>query len=129
MKIRWYDYTLLETLYIPVSVVMIFSCWFQIVPSQREKLDCIVSLDLSQAYVQETLSKEHYNVWSQLYHEIAVKWILNAITTGAHILKGKIYQNIMVDLKVRYNDRAKSFKKLLRSCNNQISTFNYSWNA
>lgn len=74
----------------------------QIVPSQRDKLDCVVSLDISTARLVQSLGAEHYETWNQLYHEIATKWILNAVTTGAHVLKGKIYQNIMVDLKVRY---------------------------
>ncbi|XP_033873455.3 glucokinase regulatory protein isoform X2 [Acipenser ruthenus] len=32
--------------------------------------------------------------------ELSTKWILNAISTGGHILKGKIYFNHMIDLKV-----------------------------
>ncbi|XP_076462218.1 glucokinase regulatory protein-like [Babylonia areolata] len=34
-----------------------------------------------------------------LYAELAVKWTLNAVSTGAHILKGKVFNNIMIDLK------------------------------
>lgn len=75
----------------------------KIVPSQRDKLDCVVSLDISTARLVQSLGAEHYETWNQLYHEIATKWILNAVTTGAHVLKGKIYQNIMVDLKVSNN--------------------------
>lgn len=37
------------------------------------------------------------------FREIAAKLILNAITTGAHILTGKVYQNRMVDLKISNN--------------------------
>ncbi|XP_020374955.1 glucokinase regulatory protein [Rhincodon typus] len=33
-------------------------------------------------------------------HELSTKWILNAISTGAHVLKGKVYYNFMIDLKV-----------------------------
>ncbi|XP_078069070.1 glucokinase regulatory protein [Mustelus asterias] len=32
--------------------------------------------------------------------ELSTKWILNAISTGAHVLKGKVYHNYMIDLKV-----------------------------
>ncbi|XP_038655879.1 glucokinase regulatory protein isoform X2 [Scyliorhinus canicula] len=32
--------------------------------------------------------------------ELSTKWILNAISTGAHVLKGKVYYNYMIDLKV-----------------------------
>nr|KAG5711808.1 hypothetical protein BaRGS_023572 [Batillaria attramentaria] len=34
-----------------------------------------------------------------LYSELAVKWTLNAVSTGAHILKGKVFNNTMIDLK------------------------------
>ena len=35
--------------------------------------------------------------------EISVKWILNAISTGAHVLKGKVLRNFMIDVKVGNN--------------------------
>uniref|UniRef100_A0A4W4F8M6 Glucokinase (hexokinase 4) regulator n=1 Tax=Electrophorus electricus TaxID=8005 RepID=A0A4W4F8M6_ELEEL len=31
---------------------------------------------------------------------LSSKWCLNAISTGAHILKGKVYRNYMIDLRV-----------------------------
>ncbi len=34
--------------------------------------------------------------------ELVLKLGLNTISTGAHILKGKVYQNIMIDVRVRY---------------------------
>lgn len=36
-----------------------------------------------------------------LLFEIAVKWVLNAISTGAHVLRGKVLGNRMIDLQVR----------------------------
>jgi N-acetylmuramic acid 6-phosphate (MurNAc-6-P) etherase len=36
--------------------------------------------------------------------EISAKWILNAISTGAHILKGKVWSNRMIDLNLS-NDK------------------------
>ncbi|XP_076156274.1 glucokinase regulatory protein [Alosa pseudoharengus] len=36
----------------------------------------------------------------RLQWELSTKWMLNGISTGAHILKGKIYKNYMIDLKV-----------------------------
>ena len=33
--------------------------------------------------------------------EMSTKWILNAISTGAHIMKGKVLGNRMIDLYVR----------------------------
>ena len=38
---------------------------------------------------------------AQFAMEMSVKWTLNAISTGSHILKGKVYKNFMVDLKLR----------------------------
>lgn len=32
--------------------------------------------------------------------ELSTKLVLNAVSTGAHVLKGKIYQNHMIDLQV-----------------------------
>ncbi|KAK2879155.1 hypothetical protein Q8A67_019946 [Cirrhinus molitorella] len=32
--------------------------------------------------------------------ELSTKWCLNAISTGAHVLKGKVYMNYMIDLRV-----------------------------
>ncbi|CAH2245364.1 glucokinase regulatory [Pelobates cultripes] len=32
--------------------------------------------------------------------ELSTKWILNTVTTGAHVLKGKIFRNFMVDFKI-----------------------------
>ncbi|CAG2257794.1 unnamed protein product [Mytilus edulis] len=69
---------------------------------QQDRLDCIVSVDLY-SLTTEPLGDQHYKSWAQLYKELSTKWILNAVTTGAHILKGKVYQNIMVDLKVSNN--------------------------
>ena len=33
--------------------------------------------------------------------EMAIKWVLNAITTGAHVMKGKVLKNSMIDMQVR----------------------------
>lgn len=32
--------------------------------------------------------------------ELSTKLLLNAVSTGAHVLKGKIYQNYMIDVQV-----------------------------
>ncbi|GAB4324165.1 MAG: hypothetical protein Kow0059_19670 [Candidatus Sumerlaeia bacterium] len=37
------------------------------------------------------------------FSELACKWVLNAITTGAHVLKGKVFQNRMIDLRISNN--------------------------
>ncbi len=33
--------------------------------------------------------------------ELSVKWVLNAISTGAHVLKGKVLGNRMIDMQAR----------------------------
>lgn len=48
--------------------------------------------------------------------EISVKWILNAISTGAHVLKGKVLRNLMIDVKVSNN-------KLFHRAVSIVSTF------
>ena len=48
-----------------------------------------------------TLDHSLQGLQIELLQEMATKWCLNAITTGAHILKGKVYRNIMIDVKVR----------------------------
>ncbi len=40
---------------------------------------------------------------TSVYGEYATKLILNALTTGAHVLTGKVYHNRMVDLRISNN--------------------------
>ncbi|XP_029452225.1 glucokinase regulatory protein isoform X2 [Rhinatrema bivittatum] len=40
------------------------------------------------------------NFIQSFQRELSTKWILNTISTGAHVLKGKIYRNYMIDFKV-----------------------------
>ncbi|XP_060107758.1 glucokinase regulatory protein isoform X2 [Heteronotia binoei] len=40
------------------------------------------------------------NFIQRFQRELSTKWILNTVSTGAHVLKGKILRNYMVDLKV-----------------------------
>nr|XP_006825582.1 PREDICTED: glucokinase regulatory protein-like [Saccoglossus kowalevskii] len=64
--------------------------------------------------IQETISPvfptlSGTKLYEELRHfvgflcEISLKWILNAISTGSHIMKGKIYKNLMIDVKVSNN--------------------------
>ncbi|MHC4444484.1 MAG: hypothetical protein ACYTF1_05565 [Planctomycetota bacterium] len=39
----------------------------------------------------------------KVFEEYATKLVLNALTTGAHVLSGKVYQNRMIDLKISNN--------------------------
>jgi len=61
-----------------------------------------------------SLQNNHYTIFPQLrnlciakgipsFTEFSLKLILNAITTGGHILSGKIYRNRMIDLRISNN--------------------------
>uniref|UniRef100_A0A8C0LJY1 Glucokinase regulatory protein n=1 Tax=Canis lupus dingo TaxID=286419 RepID=A0A8C0LJY1_CANLU len=41
------------------------------------------------------------NFIQKFQHELSTKWILNTVSTGAHVLLGKILQNHMLDLRIR----------------------------
>ncbi|XP_041359642.1 glucokinase regulatory protein-like isoform X2 [Gigantopelta aegis] len=73
-------------------------------PTEVQSLfDKTVNVTLPMSEMSRTLPEQVTRGNKQLYAEMSVKWILNSISTGAHILKGKIYQNIMVDVKVSNN--------------------------
>lgn len=40
---------------------------------------------------------------AHLYAELALKLVINALTTGAHVLAGKVFQNRMIDLRISNN--------------------------
>uniref|UniRef100_A0A672TE28 Glucokinase (hexokinase 4) regulator n=1 Tax=Sinocyclocheilus grahami TaxID=75366 RepID=A0A672TE28_SINGR len=48
-----------------------------------------VNKDFKEFFIQQ---RQHW--------ELSTKWCLNAISTGAHVLKGKVYVNYMIDLRV-----------------------------
>ncbi|KPP67976.1 hypothetical protein Z043_113377, partial [Scleropages formosus] len=54
-----------------------------------------------------TWTTENY-AHKKVMQELSTKWILNALSTGGHILKGKIFRNYMMDLKVT---NSKLFKR------------------
>ena len=61
---------------------------------------------LEQVFPRTTPTLDTESLTECLQHcfkEIAIKWILNAISTGAHILKGNVLGNYMIDLKVSNN--------------------------
>jgi N-acetylmuramic acid 6-phosphate (MurNAc-6-P) etherase len=53
-----------------------------------------------------------------IFAEYAMKLVLNAITTGGHVLTGKVYQNRMVDLRISNN---KLFYRTVRIVSNIMS--------
>jgi len=46
--------------------------------------------------------------------ELSTKLVLNAVSTGAHILKGKIYQNHMIDVQVTNSKLYRRATRLLQ---------------
>ncbi|KAH3695439.1 glucokinase regulatory protein-like isoform X2 [Dreissena polymorpha] len=71
--------------------------------SKQAIFDHVVHIDTPKDAMEELIGQESLEVANRMFREIAVKWCLNAITTGAHILKGKVYRNIMIDVKVSNN--------------------------
>ncbi|KAK7101181.1 glucokinase regulatory protein-like [Littorina saxatilis] len=59
-----------------------------------------VTLDLTEVVLDSAALDADLRLRTiDLYAELAVKWTLNAVSTGAHIMKGKVFNNIMIDLK------------------------------
>ncbi|XP_071119150.1 glucokinase regulatory protein-like [Haliotis cracherodii] len=75
----------------------------QVNPVQLEQFAAVVQVSLPSMSLVRVVGETVVAEFWQLYREIATKWVLNAVTTGAHILKGKVFQNNMVDLKVSNN--------------------------
>ncbi|XP_048761099.2 glucokinase regulatory protein-like isoform X2 [Ostrea edulis] len=69
----------------------------------RISTDVEVQISLPKENLASLIGEKAVHQFSMLFEEISAKWICNAITTGAHIMKGKVFQNIMVDLKVSNN--------------------------
>ena len=49
---------------------------------------------------EQSSNKQFYKFLDQCTTEVSFKWVINAVSTGAHILKGKVYKNCMIDLKL-----------------------------
>ncbi|XP_039462210.1 glucokinase regulatory protein isoform X4 [Oreochromis aureus] len=56
---------------------------------------CLSTLKIT--WPRETLAS---GTLQHMQRELSTKLVLNAVSTGAHVLKGKIYQNHMIDLQV-----------------------------
>lgn len=46
--------------------------------------------------------------------ELSTKLVLNAVSTGAHVLKGKVYQNHMIDVQVTNSKLYRRASRLLQ---------------
>ena len=71
-------------------------------PDDSSAFSVKVTLDLTRvtpgSVIQDTAL---HPLVMTLYAELAIKWMLNAVSTGSHIIKGKVFNNIMIDLKPR----------------------------
>ncbi|XP_024865829.1 glucokinase regulatory protein isoform X3 [Kryptolebias marmoratus] len=77
----------------------------------QDEIDKLCSSTLTFTWTLETPAS-----WSLLYMqwELATKLVLNAVSTGAHVLKGKIYQNYMIDLQVSNSKLYRRATRLLQ---------------
>ncbi|XP_013406772.1 glucokinase regulatory protein [Lingula anatina] len=81
-----------------------------------------ITVQLPWIQIQELFGPEHLDLSFKLFAEIATKWVCNAVTTGAHIMQGKVYQNYMVDLRVSNNKlfhRAVRIVETFSGCNKE----------
>ncbi|KAM6958326.1 glucokinase regulatory protein [Tautogolabrus adspersus] len=62
---------------------------------QQDVINKLCSSSLQIAWPSSPASGRLRHMW-----ELSTKLLLNAVSTGAHILKGKIYQNYMIDVQV-----------------------------
>ncbi|XP_067678979.1 glucokinase regulatory protein-like [Haliotis asinina] len=85
------------------ACVVIGSEQTKVDPLKLEQFAAVVQVSLPSISLAGVVGETVVTEFWQLYREIAVKWVLNATTTGGHILKGKVVQNIMVDVKVSNN--------------------------
>ena len=67
--------------------------------SSSEALDVTISLPWN--VLDSLLTTPLVAECGQFFMEMACKWTCNIISTGAHIIRGKIYENIMIDVRVR----------------------------
>lgn len=86
-----------------------------IIPEKEVELSalftkCLVPVITTNSTGHENLFEEFHpmsalfnDFLKECFVEISVKWILNAISTGAHVLKGKVLRNLMIDVKVGNN--------------------------
>ncbi|KAM4537642.1 glucokinase regulatory protein isoform 1-T1 [Fundulus diaphanus] len=78
--------------------------------AQQDEINKLCSSTLHFTWPKETpalTSLQH--MW-----ELCTKLVLNAVSTGAHILKGKVYQNYMIDLQVTNSKLYRRAARLLQ---------------
>ncbi|XP_065890645.1 glucokinase regulatory protein-like [Dysidea avara] len=71
-------------------------------PTQLPASDVTITLQLPNKAT--TVLCPHMPHLSLCLAQVGTKWILNTMTTGAHVLKGKVVSNLMIDVQVS-NDK------------------------
>ena len=54
----------------------------------------------SAALPAPNLQRSRVSVFQKFERELSTKWVLNTVSTGAHVLLGKMLQNHMLDLRI-----------------------------
>ncbi|XP_020507377.2 glucokinase regulatory protein isoform X1 [Labrus bergylta] len=76
---------------------------------QQDDIDRLCSSSLKITWASSPASGSLLHMW-----ELSTKLLLNAVSTGAHILKGKIYQNDMIDVQVTNSKLYRRATRLLQ---------------
>ncbi|CAL1541996.1 unnamed protein product [Lymnaea stagnalis] len=88
----------------PCKRVFVSCYWPNNVPTTTTRsfsLSLVLELDV--AKLASLNSDPLKALITKLLEEVSLKWVVNNLSTGAHILKGKVCQNKMVDVKVSNN--------------------------
>ncbi|BFZ16925.1 hypothetical protein BsWGS_19964 [Bradybaena similaris] len=88
-----------ETFMMPCRRVLV-TCGDRQVSTEEPACDLVINISLDLPLLK-TCTPEHVKkLVYQLATEMCIKWLVNCLSTGAHVLKGKVYQNKMVDVRV-----------------------------
>lgn len=80
-----------------LSIIVIYWC-------NDEKLECpIEAMSSEDVFVPISIPQHSFFEDAQCLVEFSAKLVLNAISTGAHIIKGKVWKNKMIDLSLSNN--------------------------
>ncbi|KAM4711432.1 LOW QUALITY PROTEIN: glucokinase regulatory protein [Anableps anableps] len=88
------------------------------IAAQQDEINKLCSSTINFIWPQETsasMSLQH--MW-----ELSTKLLLNAVSTGAHILKGKVYQNYMIDLQVTNSKLYRRAARLLQKLSGHLES-------
>uniref|UniRef100_A0A4W3HZK7 Glucokinase regulatory protein n=1 Tax=Callorhinchus milii TaxID=7868 RepID=A0A4W3HZK7_CALMI len=85
---------------VKASTTNLYAMWHSTTEHQvPQQLEEIFSVAINVTW-PKLLSEDQGSYIQRFQYELSTKWVLNAISTGAHVLKGKVYYNHMIDLRV-----------------------------